>query len=102
MTKEEIKKDFLAFADDDSEIVFDINSGDLLYYKNDTEHLCRILTNSDCNTIIEYQGENFPYRPFIAKNLARLHLFARKITEKRKGVEAFVDTPAVLKTVYSE
>lgn len=102
MTKEEIKKDFLAFADDDSEIIFDINSGELLYFKNDMEHLCKIFTNSEGNTTVEYQGENFPYRMFIAKNLAKLDLFARRITEKRKKVEAFVDSPAVLKTVYSE
>ena len=95
MTKEEIKKDFLAYVDDDSDVLFELN-GDVMYFKNGTEHICRILTNEDGHTIVEFQEEKFPYRTFISKHLANLDLFARKIVEKRKGLEEFVDSPAIL------
>lgn len=97
MTKEEIKIDFLAFADDDSDILFEPN-GDVMFYKNGTEQICRISTNDEGNCIVDYQGEKLGYRTFIAKHLAKLDLFARKILEKRKGIEEFVDSPAILQT----
>ncbi len=99
MTKEEIKKDFLAYADDDSDILFESN-GDVMYFKNGTEHICRIITNEEGNTIVEYQDEKFAYRTFIVKHLANLDLFARKIIEKRKGLDEFVDSPAILQYVH--
>jgi len=95
MTKEEIKKDFLAYVDDDSDVLFESN-GDVMYFKNGTEHICRIITNDEGNTIVEFQEQTFPYRTFISKHLANLDLFARKIIEKRKGLEEFVDSPAIL------
>lgn len=95
MTKEDIKKDFLAYVDDDSDVLFESN-GDVMYFKNGTEHICRISTNEEGNTIVEFQEEKFPYRTFISKHLANLDLFARKIIEKRKGLEEFVDSPAIL------
>lgn len=95
MTKEEIKKDFLAYVDDDSDVLFESN-GDVMYFKNGKEHICRITTNDEGNTIVEFQEEKFPYRTFISKHLANLDLFARKIIEKRKGLEEFVDSPAIL------
>lgn len=95
MTKEEIKKDFLAYVDDDSDVLFESN-GDVMYFKNGTEHICRIITNDEGNTIVEFQEEKFPYRTFISKHLANLDLFARKIIEKRKGLEEFVDSLAIL------
>lgn len=97
MTKEEIRVDFLAFADDDSDILFE-PTGDVMFYKNGTEQICRISTNEEGNCIVEYQGEKLSYRTFIAKHLAKLDLFARKILEKRKGIEEFVDSPAILQT----
>ena len=90
MTREEIKKDFLAFADDDSDVLFE-STGEVMFYKNGTEQLCKIITCNDGITTVEYQGEKFPYRTFIAKHLAKLDLFARKILEKRKGLKEFVD-----------
>src|ERR1700756_5574502 len=99
--QEEVKKDLLEFSDDDSDVLFESN-GDVMYYKNGTEHICKISLNSDGNRIVEYQGEKFPYRTFIAKKLAGLDIFARKIIDKRKKVDAFVDSPAILKTVQSE
>ena len=97
MTKEEIKKDFLAFADDDSDVLFESN-GDVMYYKDGTEQICRIRSNEEGNCVVEYQGEILAYRTFIAKHLAKLDLFARKIIEKRKRLEEFVDSPAILLT----
>lgn len=97
MTKEEIKSDFLAFADDDSEIIFESN-GDVMFYINGSELICNVRENEDGNYIIDYQGQIFPYRTFIAKHLAKLDLFARKIYEKRKRLEVFVDSPATLQT----
>lgn len=101
MTKDEIKKDFLAFADDDSDVLFDPN-GDIIFHKNGTEHICKVFMNSEGFWKVEFQEEEFSYRTFIAKHLARLDLFARKILEKRKGIEDFVDSPAILKTVHKE
>ncbi|MBI3512168.1 MAG: hypothetical protein HY064_16030 [Bacteroidetes bacterium] len=101
MTKEEIRKDLLAFADDDSVVLFEPN-GDVLFYKDGNEQLCRFENNSDGNCIVEFKGDKIPYRTFISKHLAKLDLFARKIFEKRKGIEEFVDSPAILKTVIGE
>lgn len=101
MNKEEIKRDLLAFADDDSDVLFSAD-GDVMFYKNGTEQICRISLNQEGHKIVEYQGEKFAYRTFIAKKLAGLDLFARKLIEKRKKVVAFVDSPAILKTVHSE
>lgn len=97
MTREEIKKDFLAFADDDSDVLFE-STGEVMFYKNGTEQLCKIITCTEGTTTVEYQGEKFPYRTFIAKHLAKLDLFARKILEKRKGLKEFVDSPAILQS----
>jgi hypothetical protein len=97
MTKEQIRNDFLAFADDDSDVLFESN-GDVMYYKNGTEQICRIITNDEGNCVVEYQGEVLAYRTFIAKHLANLDLFARKIIEKRKKLDEFVDSPAILQT----
>src|SRR5580698_7720826 len=101
MTQEEIKKDILAFADDDSDVLFEAN-GDVMFYKNGTEQICNISLNVEGNRIVAYQDEKFAYRTFIAKKLASLDVFARKIIDKRKKVDAFVDGPAILKTVYTE
>lgn len=101
MTQEEIRSDILAFADDDSDVLFESN-GEVIFYKNGDLQNCKLSTNADGNRIVEYQDEKFPYRTFIAKKLANLDMFAKKLTEKRKNVDAFVDSPAVLKTVYKE
>jgi len=101
MTREDIKNDILAFADDDSDVLFESN-GDVIFYKNGNLQTCQITTNSDGNRIVTYQGEQFAYRTFIARKLANLELFARKIIEKRKTIEAFVDSPAILKSVHIE
>lgn len=101
MTKEEIRRDFLAFADDDSDVLFETN-GDVLYHKNGTEHICNIKTDDTGRTLVEFDDEKLPYRTFIAKHLARLDLFAKKIIDKRNPVEAFVDSPAILKTVHEQ
>ena len=41
MNKDEIRKDLLAFADDDSDVIIEPN-GDVLFYKNGSEQLCTI------------------------------------------------------------
>ncbi len=97
MNKDEIKKDLLAFADDDSDVLFSQN-GDVMFYKNGTEQICRIGLNSDGHRVVDFHGERLSYRTFIAKKLAGLDLFARKIIDKRKKVTAFVDSPAILTT----
>lgn len=101
MTKEEIKNDILAFADDDSDVLFEAN-GDVVFYKNGSLQTCQITINTDGNRVVAYQGEQFSYRTFIARKLANLDLFARRIIEKRKAIEAFVDSPAILKSVHGE
>jgi hypothetical protein len=101
MTKEEIKRDLMAFADDDSVVLFEPN-GDVLFYKDGNEQLCRFEENSEGNCMVDFKGDKIPYRTFISKHLAKLDLFARKILEKRKGIEEFVDSPATLKTVKNE
>jgi hypothetical protein len=102
MTPQEIKKDFLAFADDDSDVIFDSDTDELMYYKNGEVHHCKLTKSSSKAIMIEYQGESFPYDMFIAKHLARLDLFAKKLIEKRIGVAAFVDSPAILRTANKE
>lgn len=101
MNKELFKKDILAFADDDSEVIID-NAGEILYYKNGTEQICKLKTNLEGNHIVEVEGQDIPYRTFISKNLARLDIFAKKLLDKRSALDTFVDGPALLKTVHSE
>ena len=101
MNKNEIKKDLLAFADDDSDVLFE-PGGDVMFYKNETEQICRIYINDEGNWMVNYQDEVMPYRTFIAKHLAKLDLFARRILEKRKKIDDFVDGSALLKTVYKD
>lgn len=101
MTREDIKSDILAFADDDSDVLFEAN-GVVIFYKNGSLQTCQITTNSEGNRIVTYQDEQFSYRTFIARKLANLELFARKVNEKRKPIDGFVDSPAMLKSVYTE
>ena len=101
MKRDEIKNDILAFADDDSDVLFESN-GDIIFYKNGNLQTCNIATNIDGNCIVTYQGEQFSYRTFIAKKLANLEIFARKIIEKRRTIDAFVGSPAILKSVHKE
>jgi len=101
INRQEIKKDFLAFADDESEVLFDTN-GEVLFYKNGSEQICKIGTNLEGNTIVSFQGEELSYNSFIAKHLAKLDLFARKLIEKRKKSDVFVDSPAKLRTAEKE
>lgn len=98
MNKDEIKKDFLAFADDESDVIIEPN-GDVLFYKNGTENLCKIIT--DCGiTKVLYEDNEILYGTFIAKHLARLDIFAQKIKEKRKRIDEFIDGPAHLIEIY--
>jgi hypothetical protein len=101
MTKEYIKNDILAFADDDSDVLFE-SDGVIIFYKNGRLQTCRIITNQEGNLVVEYEGEQFSYKTFIARKLANLEIFARKIHEKRKPVYGFVDTPAILKSGHKE
>lgn len=101
MNKNDIKKDLLAFADDDSDVLFE-PEGVVMFYKNETEQICRIYANDEGNWLVNYQDEIMPYRTFIAKHLAKLDLFARRILEKRKKIDDFVDGGALLKTVYKD
>ncbi len=98
MNKEEIRKDILAFADDESDVIIEPN-GDILYYKNGTEQLCSIKTESNI-TKVHYNGEILSYNDFISKKLARLDVFSQKIIEKRKKLDEFIDGPAHLYTNY--
>lgn len=102
MTTKELKKDILAFADDDSDVLIDNSTGEILYYKNGTEQICKIKTNSEGNNFVEVEGQDIPYKTFISKHLARLDIFAKKLIDKRSAIDTFVDGPALLKTVHSE
>lgn len=83
MTQEEIKNDILAFADDDSDVLFESN-GDVIFFKNGNLQNCNIYINDEGYRVVKYQDEILSYRTFIAKKLANLDIFARKIIEKRK------------------
>ena len=98
MNREEIRKDILAFADDDSDVIIE-PSGDILFYKNGSEQLCTIKTESDTLKVY-FNDEVLSYNDFISKKLARLDVFAQKIIEKRKKLEEFIDGPAHLYTNY--
>lgn len=100
-SREDIKNDILAFADDDSDVLFEPN-GDIVFYKNGGLQTCKITTNLEGNQVINYQDETFSYRTFIAKKLANLELFARKIIEKRKRIEKFVDGQSTLRSIHNE
>jgi hypothetical protein len=97
INRAEIRKDILAFADDESEVIIE-PTGEIMFYKNGTEQICSVKTDNQHTQYVEYNGENLSYNEFISKKLARLDIFATKIKEKRSKIEAFVDGPATLYT----
>lgn len=97
INKTEIRKDILAFADDDSDVLIE-NTGYIVFHKNGTAESCSIKTDSQHNQRVEYNGEDLSYNEFISKKLARLDIFASKIKEKRNKLPEFIDGPAMLYT----
>ena len=94
MNKDEIRKDLLAFADDDSDVIIEPN-GDVLFYKNGSEQLCTI-REIEGIVKVNFNEETISYNDFISKKLSRLDIFAQKIKEKRKKIDEFIDGPANL------
>ncbi|MCZ8070304.1 MAG: NACHT domain-containing protein [Cytophagales bacterium] len=97
MSKEEIKRDIQAFADDISAVLID-NKGNILFTRNGKDYECSFETDSTSGvSYINYEGKRVPYRKFIAKDLAHLEVLATKLLEKKDIVEPFVDGPSVLR-----
>ncbi len=99
MNRDEIRKDILAFVDDESDVIIE-PQGDILFYKNGQEQMCSIRTDSNVMKV-HYNGEVLSYNDFVSKKLARLDIFSQKIIEKRKKLEEFIDGPARLYTNYT-
>lgn len=98
MNKEDIRKDILAFSDDDSDVIME-PTGEIVFYKNGESHLCSFRQNHEGVWRVKYNDEeDISYNEFISKKLARLDVFALKLKEKRKKVDFFIDGPAHLYT----
>jgi len=95
MNKLQIERDFRAFSDNETDVVLDPSSGEVMYYKNGSEQICKLITEGG-NDVVEFQGTRISYRTFIAKHLAKLDLFAQKIMEKRQVSSTYVDSEAVI------
>lgn len=98
ITLSEVKKDFQSFADDENEVIID-NSDEILLTRLGQEIQCRIKLDSRGNSCVQIDNEEIPYRTFLAKNLARLEIFADKLTSKYLTIPGFVNGPAILESL---
>ena len=96
---EVIKDDIEAFADDISEVVVERSTGSFLFTRNAKDYVIKIIRKGNFIENVEYNGSIIPYKTFLAKHLAKLDSLAEKISNKRHGVESFIDGPATLDSV---
>jgi len=99
MTIKDIYKDIQAFADDESEVILE-KDGSILFKRQEKDILFKVVEDIETGgLIIDYNGEKKPYRNFLARDIARLDVFANKLLEKRAAVKNFTNSEGVLKTL---
>lgn len=91
-----IRSEIATFADDIDDIIYE-SDGSITF-----ERMGRVLqlklVKRDEEIAIQYEGKEYKYKEFLAKELAHLELFAKKIQQKDDDSEAllYVDPDAVL------
>jgi hypothetical protein len=97
---DDIRADLSSFADDDEEVVVDL-SGESMLIRGGQEITFRFVLGDDSAVSVEYEGERFPYRTFLARHLARLDVLAERLLTKREPVASYVDGEARLVSAMS-
>lgn len=100
VTFETIKDDIEAFADDVSEAIFDRAKGEVLFTRNSKNLQFKILVDEGTIKNIKFEGETIPYIKFLTKQVANLDLLAERLYSKRAGIDAFIDGPARLDSMF--
>jgi hypothetical protein len=95
MNLDDIRDDIAAFADDEDGVL--IERGLILFQKDRQLYSCRLIENTPGSLLIEVNNNPpIPYLRFIAEDLGRLSILAHSIKQKRKDVDPYIDTQAVL------
>lgn len=99
ITFDTIREDVEAFADDIGESMVDRASSMVMFVRNGKDIQFKVLKDDSAITHIEFEGERVPYKQFLSRNIANLDLLAERLISKRKGVEAFINSPAKLDSI---
>jgi hypothetical protein len=100
MTFDEFRADIAAFADDENDVLVE-RGGQVLFRRNGNDIAARLCEDVSGSFTVDIDGVIFPYRRFIADYLAGMPMFAERLFNRRTGVDAFVDGPAKLESVYN-
>lgn len=100
MTKiEDIKRDLQSFADDESDVIYESN-GAFIFTKQGKDISFTFSEDEETGAeYVQYEGNKIPYKTFLAKEVAKLDIFASKLIEKRSHLEHFVNSGAQLKSL---
>jgi len=93
ITIEDVRDDIRAFADDEKDVIVEQNE---ILFKRFGREIHGKLKKIGMEDFINLEGTVLPYSVFISKHLARLDIFAQKIIERHKGVDTFINGPAIL------
>lgn len=98
--KQQIVSDIKAFADDESDVVIEQN-GMILFTRGGQDYIIELKEDRlTGRVVVRYNDFDYPFREFLSKHLANIPLLAKKIIEKRKRVEPFIDGNANLYSAY--
>jgi hypothetical protein len=93
---EEIRAELLAFTDDPESVII-YNTGEALFsHKGEIKEINFKLSRKN-DIEVEYLGQKYLFNTFIAKELARLDVFATKIRSNRNYDKIYVDSNAILR-----
>lgn len=91
-----IRSEIATFADDVDDIVYE-GDGTIIFERMGKIYKIQLIQKG-VGLAIKYNGEEYSYKEFLAKELAHLELFAKKIQQKDDELEelSYVDPDAVL------
>lgn len=92
---DEVSADLAAFADDDEEVVVDLQ-GDCMLIRSGEEISFGLVYDESAQMSVVYRGDTLPYRTFLARHLAKLDVLAERLVSKRSPVPTYVDGAARL------
>jgi hypothetical protein len=71
MDKKKVREDILAFADDDANVLIE-SSGNVLFTKGGIDYMFKVFTDVTGITKVNFDGKDFLYRDFLAKEIGKL------------------------------
>lgn len=93
MDLDDIFQDIAAFADDEKDVI--IEKGMAVFQRNRQTYECRLFETAS-GIEVAFNGTTLPYSRFLGEELGRLTILAEAIRQKRKDVEPYIDTKAVI------